>query len=265
MIRTAAGLIMSIMLLFSLSAGCSSKGENNLKVYAVKYGKSEFPRKFIYYGDNTADKLPFTWLFYYIEFRDRRILVDTGFNNEKLRRMFDISDFRNPVDILKENGIGPETITDVIITHSHFDHIGTLNNYVNARIIINKKEFSSFMKGNGLNEVREFLKDNSDVYTFEESITLFDFFRIQKVGGHSVGSSVIIFKHGETEYCLTGDEAYTEDNITNLKGNGSVVSHSNNIRFLKELNKSGAKPLIFHDNRYYNEPGNMIQVIPSRQ
>lgn len=254
---------MSLILLTAITANCSSNGETSeLKVYAVKYGISVFPRRFIFHGDNSSEKLPFTWLFYYIEYNDRKILVDTGFNNEKLVKMFEISDFRNPVEILKENGITPESITDVIITHSHFDHIGTLNSYTNARIIINKNELNSFMSGKGLEEVRNFLKDNSKIYTFDESISLFDFFRIQRVGGHTEGSSVIFFKYKNAEYCLTGDEVYQDKNITEQKGSGSALNSKKNISFIKELNKSGARPLIFHDSRYYNETERMIRVVP---
>lgn len=263
MIKGLAGFLMSIILLTAIAADCSGGvGTDDLKVYAVKYGTSLFPRRFIFNGDSSSDKLPFTWLFYYIEYNDRKILVDTGFNNEKLIKMFEISGFRDPVEILNENGISPESITDVIITHSHFDHIGTLNCYPNARIIINKRELDSFMKGHGLEKVRSFLKNNSRVYTFDKSITLFDFFRIERVGGHTEGSSVVFFRHSGIEYCMTGDEIYLEENISDQKGNGSVVNSKKNLTFIKELNKSGAKPLTFHDNRYFNETKNMIPVIP---
>ncbi len=253
---------MTIILATGLTVDCSKTATENLKVYAVKYATSMFPKKFIYYGDKSSEKLPFTWLFYYVEYKDRKILVDTGFNNEKLIKMFEISDFRDPIEILEENGIAAESITDVIITHSHFDHIGNVNKFANARIIINKKEFDSFMKGTGLMEVRNFMKDNPNVYTFDKSISLFEFFRIEKVGGHSEGSSVIFFRYDNADYCFTGDEVYLDENIINQIGSGSVVNHKNNIAFIKVLLKSGAKTFIFHDKKYYDDKRRMIQVIP---
>lgn len=263
MIRKAAGYLMSIILLTAITADCKGDGgKNNLKIYAVKYGVSEFPKKFIFYGDKSQDKLPFCWMFYYIEYQDRKILVDTGFNNDKLVKMFDIEDFHDPVRILSDNGIEAGSITDVIITHTHFDHIGNADKFPNARIIINKKELESFMKGNGLGEVRKYLRGNPKVHTFENSIVFLDFFRIQTIGGHSEGSSVVFFTYRDEQYCLTGDETYLYDNINSLTGNGSVVNHNKNISFLKELNKSGTKTFIFHDNKYYNNPQQFIQVLP---
>lgn len=265
MIKRAAGFMMSLILLTAITgtANCTGNSvDKNLKIYAIKYGISEFPKKFIFNGDKGSEKLPFCWMFYYVEYNDRKILIDTGFNNDKLARMFEISDFKSPVEILSENGISTESITDVIITHSHFDHIGTLNCYKNARIIINKRELDSFMKGKGLEEVRAFLKNNQKVITFDETISLFDFFSLKRIGGHTDGSSVIFFKHKGTEYCFTGDEAYLDENISQQKGNGSVINSGRNLSFLKEINKSGIKPLIFHDNRYYNDKRRMIQILP---
>lgn len=254
---------MSIFILTAAITDCAGKeGRDDLKVYAVKYGISEFPKKFIFYKDNSQSKLPFCWMFYYIEYKDRKILVDTGFNNEKLVQMFDIKEFKDPLQILSENGINAESITDIIITHSHFDHIGNIDRFPGARIIINKKEFNIFMKGNSLRNIREYLKNNPRVYTFENSISLFDFFRIQFVGGHSEGSSAVFFKYRDEEYCLTGDETYLMENISSLTGSGSVINHNRNIEFLKELNQSGIKPLIFHDNKYYNDLKQFIPVIP---
>jgi glyoxylase-like metal-dependent hydrolase (beta-lactamase superfamily II) len=238
MIRKTAGFLMSIILLTAITTDCTgNSGKENLKIYAVKYGVSEFPEKFIFYREKSQEKLPFCWLFYYIEYNDKKILVDTGFNNEKLVKMFEIRDFADPVSILSENGIKAETITDVIITHAHFDHIGNADKFPEARIIIHKKELESIIKRNGLNDVRKYLKGNAKVITFENSISLYDFFRIQAIGGHTEGSSVVYFRYMNKDYCFTGDETYLFDNIQSLTGSGSVVNHNKNISFLKELNK----------------------------
>jgi len=263
MIRKAAGFLMSIILVTAITTDCSSNsGNDELKIFAVKYGISEFPKKFIFYGDKSQDKIPFCWLLYYIEYKDRKILIDTGFNNDKLVRMFDIRNFKDPLSLLSENGVNAENITDIIITHTHFDHIGNADRFPNARIIINKKEYDSFMKGTGLSSVRKYLKANPKVTTFEKSIFFLDFFRIETIGGHTEGSSVIFFNYNNNQYCIAGDEAYLNDNFTSMIGNGSVVSHNKNISFIKEIIKSGTKTFIFHDNNYYDNKQQFIRIIP---
>ena len=49
--------------------------------------------------------------------------------------------FKKPVDVLKEYGLSPNDITDVIITHSHHDHIEAIRYYENATIHIQKDEY----------------------------------------------------------------------------------------------------------------------------
>lgn len=88
-----------------------------------------------------------------IEVDDRKILVDDGFGegrSEKFRKMFDYRGSDNYVhDMLGEAGLNHEQITDVILTHLHFDHCGgsTYNKetdpvptFPNARYYIQEKQ-----------------------------------------------------------------------------------------------------------------------------
>ncbi|MHB2154220.1 MBL fold metallo-hydrolase [Calditrichota bacterium GD2] len=58
----------------------------------------------------------------------RIILIDAGVGNkmnEKLRKIYNIDTQQNDLERgLAEKGIRPEQVTDVIITHLHFDHVG---------------------------------------------------------------------------------------------------------------------------------------------
>ncbi|APF16842.1 MBL fold metallo-hydrolase [Caldithrix abyssi] len=58
----------------------------------------------------------------------RIILIDAGVGNkmnEKLRKIYNIDSQQNDLERgLAEKGIAPEQVTDVIITHLHFDHVG---------------------------------------------------------------------------------------------------------------------------------------------
>jgi glyoxylase-like metal-dependent hydrolase (beta-lactamase superfamily II) len=67
----------------------------------------------------------------YIETPNKKILIDTGigdYHGEKFDQRFGIVGSRNPlVDLLKEKlGVTPEQITDLIVSHLHFDHVGGL-------------------------------------------------------------------------------------------------------------------------------------------
>lgn len=78
----------------------------------------------------------FVWL---IRGGDGDILVDTGFNaiaaNERARALM-----INPADALKNFGVSPDSIRDVVITHLHYDHAGNLDRFPNARFHLQDRE-----------------------------------------------------------------------------------------------------------------------------
>ena len=74
-------------------------------------------------------RIPLELRVVYAEGDGRRILVDTGAGNlwsEKEERIFDVQGTPEPglVTALKKSGIDPASITDVVLTHLHFDHAG---------------------------------------------------------------------------------------------------------------------------------------------
>jgi len=263
MIRKSAKLLLSFILLAVMSTECTSGGID-FKIYAVKYGRSMFQKKFIFFGDKSGASAPFSWMFYYIEYGDKKILIDTGFNDQKMVSAFGITGFKDPVAILEDNGINPNRITDVIITHSHFDHIGNANRFKNARFIISKDELAILNSGKSLVEVKKFFTSNSNVTSFDESTVLYDKFKIQKIGGHTKGSSVVFFSQGDREYCFTGDEVYLRENIEQNTGNGTVTNHKNNLEFISMLRVKKPVLFIFHDNSFADLKKSFIKVFPEK-
>ncbi|HNA95534.1 MAG TPA: MBL fold metallo-hydrolase, partial [Saprospiraceae bacterium] len=62
-----------------------------------------------------------------IEEGKRKILVDTGMGNkqdDKFKSIFEPFGPQTLLGSLREQGMNPEDITDVFLTHLHFDHCG---------------------------------------------------------------------------------------------------------------------------------------------
>ncbi len=107
-----------------------------------------------------------------IEVEDRKILIDTGLGNkqdEKFRSYFHPSNNLNITDHMQSVGVDPESITDVIITHMHFDHVGgalyrdindeILPSFPNAHYWSSKTHFEWATHPNA-REKASFLKEN---------------------------------------------------------------------------------------------------------
>lgn len=77
-------------------------------------------------GDGVIDY--YVWA---IRDRDRCIVVDTGFGRDAGTRRGRIL-LDEPADLLGALGIAPEHVTDVILTHLHYDHAGNYDTFPKA-------------------------------------------------------------------------------------------------------------------------------------
>ena len=229
-----------IFLLFILHLGIYSE-EEILKIYAMVYGKSSYPTELINSNDGTKYK-NILWCFYYIETDSKKILVDTGFTEEKYIKGFSIQNYIHPKNLLEAISIKTEEISDIIITHSHFDHIGGAYLFPNAKIYINQKELESFTNQSRFKDYEKVF----DIRKFRNSIIqvgpnyyFSNYLNIYLSGGHTVGSQYIHIKFTEKEFIITGDECYLS--VECLKGVGlnpkAAFSKYNNTQFLKKINQ----------------------------
>lgn len=107
-----------------------------------------------------------------IEAGDRKILVDTGIGSkqdDKFRSHFEPSGQENLTLNLMHAGLQPSDITDVFLTHLHFDHVGgaldrsgegtLIPAFPNARYWTNQAHLSWAMRPNA-REAASFLPEN---------------------------------------------------------------------------------------------------------
>jgi glyoxylase-like metal-dependent hydrolase (beta-lactamase superfamily II) len=73
-----------------------------------------------------------------VETEDRRILIDTGMGDkqdEKFRSHFHPHGDTDLLRSLADQGYQPEAITDVLLTHMHFDHVGGAVRYEGQELV----------------------------------------------------------------------------------------------------------------------------------
>ena len=176
-----------------------------MKVIAFKYGDTEITERMVFQDGNENIKVPVALLFFLIEYENKKILIDVGCDTMP---GFELFQHKNPVEVLEDYGVKPNEITDVIITHSHHDHIDALYNYTQATVHLHEKE---------LQPAGSYITDEKQVSTFDECRKILDKVEIRHIGGHSAGSSVVLVDCGEYTYVLCGDECYTKENLINCK------------------------------------------------
>lgn len=162
-------------------------------------------------GGDPERKCPIVFLLYVIETGNRRVLIDAGCDTLP---GFQMEELVSPAKALKEYGIDPKSITDVIITHAHHDHIDGLRHFAHADVYIQAEEYSKGMK---------YIPENTRVHTFEQDCVVADCIRVKRVGGHSIGSSIALVQWEDVQYVFGGDECYLP--VCLEKGISTGASH----------------------------------------
>jgi len=73
-----------------------------------------------------------------VDTEDRRVLIDTGIGNkqdDKFRRRYRVEQVAPIQSLLAGKDIPFETVTDVVLTHLHFDHVGGAVTAENGRFV----------------------------------------------------------------------------------------------------------------------------------
>lgn len=202
-----------------------------MKIVALKYAESVYGERFIFRGGNRERLLPISFVIYLIQTDNKNILIDAGCEECS---GFIMSICKKPTELLREYGLSPQDITDVVITHAHHDHIASVGDYTNAVIHIQREEYDFGKK---------YIPDNLQVSLFDDEEQLTDDVFVRKIGGHSIGSSIVI----ADRYVFCGDECYYEKNLTEKIMSGSIYCLENHRAFMKEYSKDRYTPLMFHD------------------
>lgn len=113
------------------------------KVYALKFkytGMTQARNAIV--GAPDKDSVDVCYMIWFLKGSNgRNILVDAG-DLDSVKT--GIKSYVRPDQILRDIQVTPQEITDIIITHPHYDHIGGIALFPKGRIWMQKKDFDYF-------------------------------------------------------------------------------------------------------------------------
>ncbi|TXI05881.1 MAG: N-acyl homoserine lactonase family protein [Rhizobium sp.] len=188
------------------------------KALAIHYGTADRPPgDLLLEGGDIHDAFGridyFIWL---LRHDDRLILVDTGFNAEEGQRRGRTL-LIHPLEALRQLGIEAADVTDVIITHLHYDHAGNLGAFPEARFHLQDREMAY---GTGRCMCHERMRRPFSVEAVTDAVRLVYADRMRfhdgdhvlapgislhLVGGHSRGLQVVRFLSDGKALVLASD------------------------------------------------------------
>ncbi|MDR2910972.1 MAG: MBL fold metallo-hydrolase [Bacteroidales bacterium] len=201
---------------------------------------------------------------------ERVILVDTGAGNKHLKqlsyyRFFNLTDLH--YELFKRN-IMPEQVSDVILTHLHFDHCGYLTlhkqeceqldvAFPNARHWISEQQWENFLSPNPLEKDSFFdenilpVKAKGLLHLVKHNCTLCEGVSLKLYNGHTLGQIVPYIGTKERTFVFAGDviplAASVSPKWISAYDNYPVTSYHEKILLLTEAEKEHQAVIYCHD------------------
>lgn len=118
---------------------------NTYDIYALAYtGSNKMPVSQVAVGATANDSITAIAMFWLLKGNNGHvILVDAGFTDTSQFPFF--NNYVRPDIVLQKINVNPGDITDLIITHPHFDHIGGIDLFPNAMLWMQQEDFDYFV------------------------------------------------------------------------------------------------------------------------
>jgi len=137
---------LTLLFLTLASIQGAQAAEPAYEVYAVRYATlSAFPVASLVKGAEKDRKLDIAMMVWVLKGDGRVVLVDAGFYREKyLKEWKTITNFTRPDKAVARLGIKPEDVTDIVITHTHWDHVDGADLFPKAKVWIQKAKYDHY-------------------------------------------------------------------------------------------------------------------------
>ncbi len=197
------------------------------EILALRYATTDLmrPRRENFFpGMDLHDgEMPLDYYVWVIRGEGRCLLVDTGFGTEAASTRHRTL-LHQPTDLLQRAGIQPAKISDVILTHLHYDHAGNLDRFPKARFHLQEDEMR-FATGRNMchaclkapfecrdvTQAVEIVFDGRMVF-HDGDTEIFPGIEVFRIGGHSGGLQVVRVSTARGKLVLASDAFHFTEN-----------------------------------------------------
>lgn len=152
------------------------------------------------------------------------VVIDCGFSR-RAGRARNRTTLVDPGSAVRALGVEPGSVGTIVITHAHYDHMGNLDRFPNARVIIAAREvefwrspiaahllFSYYSESDDLNALAV-AEQEGRLRTFRGQLELHPGLVVTEVGGHTPGQAIVEIATGEGPVLLASDAVHFHEEI----------------------------------------------------
>ena len=200
----------------------------------------------------------------------RIVLIDTGVGDKQLKKLksttYGFYDLVDVCEALKAREIQPEQVTDVVLTHLHFDHCGGTTCKSDNRVVpvfphatcwVSRSQWENALHPNPL-EMDSFFPENiqaivdaGNLQLIDSDMDLGDDIQLRIYEGHTAGQIVPYIETDTDTYVFAGDVIPTAAHILPLWISAydiqPLTSYHEKIRLLNEADARNQIIVHCHD------------------
>ena len=201
------------------------RSDETYEIFALRYAHMARRRGDNFLGGDPHDgPMPMDYFVWLLRSSKRSILVDTGFNAKTAKER--ARDFLCcPIESLSVLGIDAKEISDVILTHLHYDHAGNLDKLPHATFHVQDQEMeyatgrcmchASLRHAYAVEDVVELVRSvYQDRVVFHDGDANFaPGIRLLHIGGHTKGLQSVQVRTKRGNVVLASDASHYYENM----------------------------------------------------
>jgi glyoxylase-like metal-dependent hydrolase (beta-lactamase superfamily II) len=233
----------------------SLAAQPNYEVYAIRYGTLKaFSVAGLVAGADRSRKEDIALMFWLVKGGDRNILVDCGFYRDQFMRQWQPADYEKPSVAIERAGIKADDVTDVILTHIHWDHADGFDLFPKAKIWIQKDEIE-YYAGEAWNGKKRTAADPDDILGLVKLNTegrvglvngdaqeIFPGITCYIGGKHTYQSQYVGVKTAAGTVVLASDNVYLYENLEKHVPIAATLDADSNLRAQDRMRQIASNP-----------------------
>jgi glyoxylase-like metal-dependent hydrolase (beta-lactamase superfamily II) len=235
--------LLAVIFVVLLCAGFAASSSPEYSIQAIRYASAEDDAAELVMGA-AHEKMNLAMVVWLIRGGGRNILFDSGYHRDTFLKEFPSTEYIRPDEAVNLAGVQPEDITDIVISHAHWDHMGGIDLFPKATVWIQKEEFRYYAGdawqpggdhgGIDPEDVQELVKLNTEGrlrLVDGDNVQLFPGIRAYTGGRHTYASQYLCVQ-GTPTFVLASDNLYLYRNLVEHKASAtfSDADHAANIR-----------------------------------
>ena len=236
------------------------RGETDkYEVYAVRYATlANFPVSSLVAGADRSRRLDIAMMIWVLKGVDGRVaVVDSGFHRDSYFKQFTVKEYVKPSEAIAPLRLKPDQVTDILLSHMHWDHAGGIDLFPAARVWIQKDEYDYYTSdawqarnthgGIDADDVVELVKRNiagkvsfvrGDDDTSLSGITF-------GVGGkHTWQSQFVAVQTRAHTVVLASDNMYLYENLDTRTAISQTLDPASNLRTQDRMKSLASTPAL---------------------